>query len=159
MRRWGFWAVVSLMFAMPLGAQRVQSSRLVPSVPAAPFMSIVTDTVPKTGRRPLPPGFVTQQALVGLAGFSVGALAGGFVGSAFAGDGDGFQDLAGVIMGLAIGGALGSSITVYRFSNAKGYRSSYVVTLLGSVAGFFGGPLLWITVPIGSTIGYNVVRK
>lgn len=154
MRRWGWCAVLGLLVAMPLGAQRMQPSRFVPAVP------FETDTVPAVGRQPLPPGFVTQQALVGLAGFTIGALAGGFVGAQVApDDGTGFADLAGVIYGLAIGGAVGSSVTVYRFSNAKGYHSSYAATLVGSIAGFFGGPLLWVTVPMGSTIGYNLARK
>jgi hypothetical protein len=54
---------------------------------------------------------------------------------------------------------IGSSVVVYRFSNAKGFQSSYGATLVGSVAGLFGGPLLWVTVPMGSTIGYNLARK
>jgi hypothetical protein len=158
MPRWSLLMLVSAMtvapMAAPLHAQLVQPQRF-----AAPT-TMVTDTVPATGRQPLPPGFVTQQAFAGFAGFTIGALAGGLIGAQVApNDGGGFSDLAGVIYGLAIGGALGSSITVYRFSNAKGYRSSYAATLVGSIAGFFGGPLLWVTVPIGSTVGYNVARK
>lgn len=154
MRRWGLCAVLGLMVAMPLGAQRMQPSRFVRAVP------LEVDTVPAVGRQPLPPGFVTQQAFAGFAGFTIGALAGGLVGAQVApSDGGGFEDLAGVLMGLIIGGTVGSSVTVYRFSNAKGYRSSYATTLLGSVAGLFGGPLLWVTVPIGSTVGYNLARK
>lgn len=153
MRRWGLCAVLGLMVAMPVGAQRVQPSRFSLAAPAA------ADTVPKVGRQPLPPGFVTQQAFVGFAGFSVGALAGGAVGAAMAPGQDGWDDLAGVLMGIIVGGTVGSSVSVYRFSNAKGYESNYGATLLGSVAGLFGGPLLWITVPMGSAIGYNVARK
>lgn len=154
MRRWGLCAVLGLMVAMPLGAQRVQPNRFASAPP------MVLDTVPAAGRQPLPPGFVTQQALVGFAGFTIGALAGGLVGAQVApSNGGGFEDLAGVLMGLIIGGTVGSSITVYRFSNAKGFSSSYATTLIGSVAGLFGGPLLWVTVPIGSTVGYNVARK
>ncbi len=140
--------------AAPLHAQLVQPQRF-----AAPT-AMVSDTVPAMGRQPLPPGFVTQQAFAGFAGFTIGALAGGLVGAQVApSNGGGFEDLAGVLMGLIIGGTVGSSVTVYRFSNAKGYRSSYVTTLVGSVAGLFGGPLLWVTVPIGSAVGYNVARK
>jgi hypothetical protein len=153
MRRWGLCAVLGLVVAMPVGAQRVEPSRFATAVP------LVVDTVPKTGRVPLPPGFVTQQAFVGFAGFSVGALAGGAVGAAMAPGQDGWDDLAGVLMGIIIGGTAGSSIAVYRFSNGKGYESNYGATLLGSVAGLFGGPLLWVTVPMGSTIGYNLARK
>jgi len=158
MHRWSLLMVVSAMAVVPLGvplaAQVAQPSRF-----AAP-MTMGTDTVPASGRQPLPPGFVSQQALVGFAGFTIGALAGAAVGSAMApSDGGGFEDLAGVLMGVIIGGTVGSSVTVYRFSNGKGYRSSYATTLLGSVAGLFGGPLLWVTVPIGSTVGYNVARK
>ena len=148
----GAMAVVPL--GAPLAAQVVQPSRF------AATTAMVADTVPVVGRQPLPPGFVTQQAFAGFAGFTIGALAGGFVGAQLApGNGGGFEDLAGVLMGLIVGGTVGSSVTVYRFSNGKGYRSSYATTLLGSVAGLFGGPLLWVTVPIGSTVGYNVARK
>jgi len=154
MRRWGLCAVVGLMVAMPLEAQRVQPNRFASGAPMA------LDSVPAVGRQPLPPGFVTQQTFAGVAGFGIGALTGAFIGAAVVSDkGGGFAELAGVIYGLAIGGAVGSSVAVYRFSNAKGYRSSYAATLVGSVAGFFGGPLLWVTVPMGSAIGYNVARK
>jgi hypothetical protein len=138
---------------MPLGAQRVQPTRF------AAGASFAVDTVPVRGRQPLPPGFVTQQALVGFGGFTLGALAGAAVGSAMAPGNDGFEDLAGVIFGMIIGGTVGSSVLVYRYSNGKGYESNYGATLLGSVAGLFGGPLLWVTVPMGSAIGYNVARK
>ena len=153
MRRWGLCAVLGLMVAMPVEAQRVQPSGFAPSTP------LVLDTVPAMGRKPLPPGFVTQQAFVGFGGFSVGALAGGALGAAVAPGRDGWDDLAAVLMGVIVGGTVGSSVSVYRFSNGKGYQSSYGATLLGSVAGLFGGPLLWITVPMGSAIGYNVARK
>jgi hypothetical protein len=72
---------------------------------------------------------------------------------------DGWGDLAGVLMGMIVGGTVGSSVAVYRFSNGKGYQSSYVATLVGSWVGLFGGPLLFVTVPMGSAIGYNVARK
>lgn len=158
MRRWHLLLLASVLAAAtsaaPIAAQQVQQSRFTPAIP------LITDTVPATGRQPLPPGFATQQAAVGLLGFTVGALAGGFVGAGAApSDGGGFEDLAGVLVGMAVGGALGSSITVYRYSNGKGYRSSYPATLAGSVVGFLGGPLLWVTVPIGSAVGYNMARK
>jgi hypothetical protein len=153
MRRWGMCVVLGLVVAMPVGAQRVQPNRFASAPPVA------VDTVPSTGRQPLPPGFVTQQAFVGFAGFSLGALAGAAVGSAMAPGNDGWEDLAGVLMGVIVGGTVGSSVAVYRFSNGKGYESNYGATLLGSVAGLFGGPLLWVTVPMGSAIGYNVARK
>jgi hypothetical protein len=145
--------MLGLLVALPLEAQRVQPSRFASAAPMA------LDTVPASGRQPLPPGFVTQQAFVGLAGFSVGALAGGAVGAAMAPGEDGWDDLAGVLMGMIIGGTFGSSVAVYRFSNGKGYQSSYAATLVGSWMGLVGGPLLFVTVPMGSTIGYNVARK
>jgi hypothetical protein len=154
MRRLGLCALLSLIVTMPLGAQQMPPSRFAPTEPVA------MDSVPAVGRKPLPPGFVTQQAFAGFAGFTIGGLAGGLAGSALVRDNNnGWNDLAAVVFGMAIGGAVGSSITVYRFSNGKGYQSSYAATLVGSVAGFFGGPLFWVTVPMGSTIGYNLARK
>lgn len=149
-----FAAILAVPLASNLGAQRLPEPRI--TTLAAPM----ADTVPTMGRQPLPPGFVTQQAVAGFGGLAVGGLIGGMVGSALVQDGgSGWEDLAGAIFGMAIGGAVGSSVAVYRFSNAKGYRSSYAATLLGSVAGFFGGPVFWVTVPIGSAVGYNVARK
>jgi hypothetical protein len=149
-----FAAILAVPLASDLGAQRLPEPRI------TPFAAPVTDTVPKTGRQPLPPGFVTQQAVAGFGGLAVGGLLGGMVGSALVQDGgNGWEDLAGLVVGMAVGGAVGSSVAVYRFSNAKGYRSSYAATLLGSVVGFSGGPVFWVTVPIGSAVGYNVARK
>ncbi len=150
-----FAGALSVLGASGLGAQRLPEPRLSTSAPP------LADTISVRGRQPLPPGFVTQQVLAGVGGLAVGGLLGGLVGSALVADGggDGWDDLVGVIFGMAIGGAVGSSITVYRFSNEKGYQSSYSATLLGSVAGFFGGPVFWVTVPIGSAVGYNVARK
>jgi hypothetical protein len=145
---------LSLLGARGLEAQRVPEPRI--TALAAP----VGDTVPVRVRQPLPPGFVTQQAIAGFGGLAVGGLLGGLAGSALVQDsGGGWEDLAGVVFGMAVGGAVGSSVAVYRFSNGKGYQSSYAVTLLGSVAGFFGGPVFWVTVPIGSAVGYNVARR
>lgn len=149
-----FAGAMSVLGVVDLAAQRVPEPRITPLV--AP----IADTVPVRGRQPLPPGFVTQQAMAGFGGLAVGGLLGGLVGSALVQDnGSGWEDLAGAIFGMAIGGAVGSSVAVYRFSNGKGYRSSYAATLVGSFAGFFGGPVFWVTVPIGSAVGYNVARK
>lgn len=154
MRRLGWCLFLGCVIAMPLGAQRMPESIRALRGPA------VVDTLPTVGRTPLPPGFVTQQVFAGFAGFGIGALGGGLLASAMvSGNSGGLEDLGVVVLGLAVGGAVGSSITVYRFSNGKGYHSSYAATLVGSVAGFFGGPLLWVTVPMGSAIGYNVARK
>ena len=158
MARWLLALVMSCVLlcadVRPAAAQHVRTS------PLASLPQLYADSVPSSGKKPIPPGFGAQQALVGLSGFAVGGLAGGFVGAGLAPDnGDGWADLAGVLVGMAVGGALGSSIAVYRFSNAKGFESSYAATLVGSVAGFFGGPLLWVTVPIGSAVGYNLARK
>ena len=137
-----------------LDAQRVPEPRI------GAFAAPVVDTLPQLGRQPLPPGFVTQQAFAGFAGLTVGGLLGGLAGSALVQDGgEGWDELAGVVIGMAIGGSVGTSVAIYRFSNGKGYQSSYAATLLGSVAGFFGGPLFWVTVPIGGAVGYNVARK
>lgn len=149
-----FVCALALLRPLVLEAQRVPESRI--TALAAPG----ADTVPVRGRQPLPPGFVTQQTIAGFGGLTVGGLLGGLAGSALVQDsGGGWEDLAGVIFGMAIGGAVGSSVAVYRFSNGKGYHSSYAATLLGSVAGFFGGPVFWVTVPIGSAVGYNVARR
>ena len=137
-----------------LHAQRAPEPRI------GSFAAPVPDTIPTTGRQPLPPGFVTQQALAGLGGLTVGGLLGGLTGSLVVQDGgDGWAELGGVLVGMVVGGSVGSSWAVYRFSNGKGYRSSYAATLMGSVAGFVGGPIFWITVPVGGAIGYNAARK
>ena len=148
--------VVLIGVAQPtfLGAQRVKEPRI------GSFAAPVADTLPQLGRQPLPAGFVTQQAMAGLGGLAIGGLLGGLVGSVAVQDrGDGWEALGGLLVGMFVGGSVGSSWAVYRFSNGKGHRSSYAATLMGSVAGFVGGPLFWITVPVGGAIGYNAARK
>lgn len=115
---------------------------------------------PVTPPQPVSQDLFAKQYVAGLAGFGIGALGGAAVSTLFIKDDEeGFTQLGTLLGGVIIGGVIGSSITVYRYSNARGFTSSYPLTLVGSVAGIFGGPALFLTVPLGSVWGYNAVRK
>lgn len=123
-------------------------------------MAMSAEAQPVADQRPVPQDFFAKQYVAGLTGFGIGALGGAAASTLFIKDGDeGFHQLGTLLGGVIIGGVIGSSIVVYRYSNAAGFTSSYPLTLVGSVAGILGGPALFLTVPLGSVWGYNAVRK
>jgi hypothetical protein len=110
-------------------------------------------------RKELPPGFVGQQVLAGVGGTAAGALLGGLVGAMTTDRNGGLETLGPFVMGMFVGGMLGSAVTVQWYSRRAGFESPIWATVAGTVVGLAGGPLFLFTVPLGSTIGFNLARK
>lgn len=110
-------------------------------------------------RKELPPGFVGKQVLAGVGGTAVGGLLGGFVGAMTTDGNGGLEELGPFLMGMIVGGMVGSAVTVQWYSRRAGFESPFWATAAGTVVGLAGGPLFVFTVPIGSTIGFNLARK
>jgi len=110
-------------------------------------------------RKELPPGFVGQQVLVGVGGTAAGGLLGGLVGAMTTDRNGGLEELGPFLMGMIVGGMIGSAVSVQWYSRRAGFESPIWATAAGTVVGLAGGPLFVFTVPIGSTIGFNLARK
>lgn len=110
-------------------------------------------------RKELPAGFVGQQVLAGVGGTAAGGLLGGLVGAATTRGNGGLEELGPFLTGMIVGGMVGSAVTVQWYSRRAGFESPIWATAIGTVVGLAGGPLFLFTVPLGSTIGFNLARK
>jgi hypothetical protein len=119
-------------------------------------------------RAPLPPGFFGEQsraaARTGAVFGGIGALAGAILYiTALQDPGDELEGLLVPLGGFMLGYVVGAPIGVARFSRARGVHAPLAASFLGSAAGMVGvvggGFAVFLTVPVGATIGYNQARR
>jgi hypothetical protein len=137
--------VLSLISA-PVSAQQITASYL--ARPAS------TEQAPRAAAPP-----IRGQFLAGFAGMVVGAAAGVTTGIMIGyGSGDEATFETAAVVGVLVGILGGTTYGVYKFSQAKGGDGNAGAAFGGSALGLLGGPLMWVTVPLGSRWLYNRSR-
>jgi hypothetical protein len=134
------------LLTTPLVAQQATTSYLVR--PA---------TAERAPRAAAPP--IRGQFLAGFAGMVVGAAAGATTGIMIGyGSGDETTFETAAVVATLVGILGGTTYGVHKYSQAKGGDGSAGAAFGGSALGLLGGPLMWVTVPLGSRWLYNRSR-
>lgn len=107
---------------------------------------------PSDDRRPPFAG----QVVSGFAGLTVGSAIGFGVAAATAAPSD--RDMH-LILGALTGALVGSAVGIHWYGRRHGFASNVAVTLLGSAIGMVSVVAIPVTVPIGGTIAYNLMRR
>ena len=149
-----FAAAVTL--AAPAEAQWRRASLVAP----ASSVQNAVDEAPPALTAPV----VTKQILSGAAGAVLGALAGAAVSSLFldSSDGSAWTDLGTMVGVSLVGGAVGGATGVSLYSRRAGMRAPFIAPLAGAALGLVGitaGPAVFVTIPLGATVGYNLARR
>jgi hypothetical protein len=102
---------------------------------------------------------IRGQFFAGFAGLIVGATLGvgtGLMLGLGQDDSNGFEAVA---LTATLAGILGgTTYGVYKFSQAKGANGRALPTFGGAALGLIGGPVMWVTVPLGARWAYNRSR-
>lgn len=102
---------------------------------------------------------IPGQFFAGFSGMVLGAGIGAVTGLLIASGterGDGVE--AALLIPTAVGLIGGTTYGVVKFSERKGAHGSVPATIGGTVLGMLGGPLGWVTIPLGARWAYNRSR-
>lgn len=102
---------------------------------------------------------IPGQFFAGFAGLLVGTAAGTLTGILLAaGSERGSNVEAALLVPAAIGMIGGTTYGIVTFSAAKGANGTVPAAIGGTLLGFLGGPLVWVTAPLGARWAYNRSR-
>lgn len=154
-------ALLLPLLTAPLTAQWAPAPRI--AVPAdlgfdhAAFLAGYEPEIVPEAARGAPA--IRGQFLAGFAGLVVGTVVGVGTGLMLGMGQDDTNGFEAVALTATLAGILGgTTYGVYKFSQAKGANGRALPTFGGAALGLVGGPLMWVTVPLGARWAYNRSR-
>lgn len=156
-------ALLLPVLTAPLAAQRAHAPRIAsPSDMGYDHAAFLAGYEPALEPERLPPRrapAIRGQLPAGFAGLLVGTVLGVGTGLMLGMGQDDANSFEAVAVTATLAGVLGgTTYGVYRFSKAKGLNGRAMPTFGGAALGLLGGPVMWVTVPIGARWGYNRSR-